>query len=33
MSGHTRAAYAQAVGRSESYTRWLTTHPGFGAAS
>lgn len=28
VSGHTRAAYAQAVERSESYTRWLATHPG-----
>ncbi|MFB8085396.1 LysR substrate-binding domain-containing protein [Streptomyces sp. NPDC055992] len=32
VGGHTRAAYTQAVERSESYTRWLAAHPGFGAA-
>ncbi|MEU1348509.1 LysR family transcriptional regulator [Streptomyces sp. NPDC005776] len=33
VTGHTRAAYAQAVERSDSYTRWLAAHPRFGAAS
>lgn len=33
VSGHTRAAYAEAVKRSESYTRWLAAHPRFGAAT
>lgn len=33
VGGHTRAAYAQAVERSDSYTRWLAAHPRFGAAS
>ncbi|MFD7862778.1 LysR family transcriptional regulator [Streptomyces sp. NPDC057682] len=32
VTGHTRAAYAQAVERSDSYTRWLAAHPRFGAA-
>ncbi|MFF9400716.1 LysR family transcriptional regulator [Streptomyces sp. NPDC014646] len=32
VSGHTVAAYADAVGRSESYSGWLATHPGFGPA-
>ncbi|MFJ1925204.1 MULTISPECIES: LysR family transcriptional regulator [unclassified Streptomyces] len=31
VSGHTRAAYAEAVERSESCARWLAAHPGFGA--
>lgn len=29
--GHTRAAYAEAVERSDSCTRWLAAHPRFGA--
>ncbi|MFF3729410.1 LysR family transcriptional regulator [Streptomyces sp. NPDC002476] len=32
VSGHTVSAYADAVGRSESYSGWPATHPGFGAA-
>ncbi|MFF9511259.1 hypothetical protein ACF1BU_32910 [Streptomyces sp. NPDC014724] len=31
VSGHTRAAYAQAAERSESCARWLAGHPRFGA--
>ncbi|MFJ5844946.1 MULTISPECIES: LysR family transcriptional regulator [unclassified Streptomyces] len=31
VSGHTRAAYTEAVERSESCARWLAAHPGFGA--
>ncbi|MFJ1901213.1 LysR family transcriptional regulator [Streptomyces sp. NPDC088115] len=31
VSGHTRAAYAEAVERSESCARWLAAHSGFGA--
>ncbi|MFD9541040.1 LysR family transcriptional regulator [Streptomyces sp. NPDC060022] len=30
VSGHTRSAYAEAVRRSDSYTRWLAAHPRFG---
>ncbi|MFI6638101.1 LysR substrate-binding domain-containing protein [Streptomyces sp. NPDC050504] len=32
VSGHTRAAYAEAVARSETYARWLAEHPRFGAS-
>ncbi|MFG2404643.1 LysR family transcriptional regulator [Streptomyces brevispora] len=32
VSGHTRAAYAQAVERSDSCKRWLAANPRFGAA-
>lgn len=32
VAGHTLSAYADAVERSESYARWLTTHPEFGPA-
>ncbi|WNI28085.1 LysR family transcriptional regulator [Streptomyces sp. ITFR-6] len=33
VSGHTRAAYAEAVRRSESCARWLAAHPRFGATT
>ncbi|MFG2669639.1 LysR family transcriptional regulator [Streptomyces sp. NPDC048445] len=33
VSGHTRAAYAEAVERSESCARWLAAHPRFGAVT
>ncbi|MFJ8858870.1 LysR substrate-binding domain-containing protein [Streptomyces sp. NPDC102451] len=32
VSGHTRAAYTEAVRRSDSYARWLAAHPRFGPA-
>lgn len=33
VTGHTRAAYAEAVRRSAGYADWLTTHPRFGPAA
>uniref|UniRef100_A0AAU2VLV4 LysR family transcriptional regulator n=1 Tax=Streptomyces sp. NBC_00008 TaxID=2903610 RepID=A0AAU2VLV4_9ACTN len=33
VSSHTRAAYAEAVERSESCARWLAAHPRFGAVT
>lgn len=32
VSGHTRAAYREAVRRSDSYAGWLAAHPRFGPA-
>lgn len=32
VAGHTRAAYTEAVRRSDSYARWLAAHPRFGEA-
>lgn len=32
VAGHARAAYREAVGRSESYSAWLASHPRFGTA-
>ncbi|MEV1044270.1 LysR family transcriptional regulator [Streptomyces sp. NPDC049916] len=33
VTGATRAAYAEAVSRSPSYARWLTSHPRFGTVA
>lgn len=32
VSGHTRAAYEDAMERGDTDTRWLAAHPRFGAA-